>query len=77
MFSAGMSFGELAFLDQSPRSADVVAVTPSHCRVITRSLFEILSRDYPSLTAKILTEISLVLCDRLRQANLEISALRN
>ena len=77
VFSAGMSFGELAFLDGSPRSADIVAIAPVHCRVIDRSFFDELSARFPELKAKILNEIALQLCDRLRQANIEISALRS
>lgn len=77
VFSAGMSFGELAFLDASPRSADVVAMADVECRVIKRPLFEDIGQVMPALKAKILTEIALLLCDRLRQANIEISALRS
>jgi len=77
VFSAGMSFGELAFLDASPRSADIVAVTPVECRVIKRAFFDELGEKHPLLKAKILNQIALQLCDRLRQANIEISALRS
>lgn len=77
VFSAGMSFGELAFLDGSPRSADIIAVSPVECRVINRRFFDELGTRFPMLKAKILSEIALQLCDRLRQANIEISALRS
>ena len=77
VFSSGMSFGEMAFLDGSPRSADIVATTPVTCRVISRPLFDSLGEKNPVLKAKILEEISLQLSDRLRQANIEISALRS
>jgi glutaminase len=77
VFSAGMSFGELAFLDGSPRSADIVAVAPVKCRVIKRPFFDELGEKHPLLKAKILNQIALQLCDRLRQANIEISALRS
>ncbi|WP_193213305.1 glutaminase A [Luteolibacter marinus] len=77
VFSSGMSFGELAFLDGSPRSADVVAISPVTCRVIGRALFDEVGRQHPNLKVKILNEIALQVCDRLRQANVEISALRS
>jgi glutaminase len=77
VFSAGMSFGELAFLDGSPRSADIVAVAPARCRVISKPLFDELGCRFPALKATILNEIALQLCGRLRRANIEISALRN
>ena len=75
VLSCGMSFGELAFLDSSPRSADVVAMEPVECRVMDRPLFDELDARLPGLKIKILSEISLQLCGRLRQANIEISAL--
>jgi glutaminase len=77
VFSAGMSFGELAFLDASPRSADVVAIVPVECRILKRPVFDELDRVIPGLQAKILNEMALQLCDRLRQANIEVSALRS
>lgn len=76
VFAAGMSFGELAFLDGSPRSADIIAIGPVACRVINRQLFETLGERHPGLKSKILNEIALLLSSRLRQANIEISALR-
>lgn len=77
VFSSGMSFGELAFLDGSPRSADVIAITGVTCRIIQRALFDEIGLQMPNLKAKILNEIALQVCDRLRQANVEISALRS
>ena len=77
VFSAGMSFGEFAFLDGSPRSADIVAVTPGSCRLLSRRMFDELGEAHPSLQVKILNEIALQLSARLRQANIEVSALRS
>jgi glutaminase len=77
VFAAGMSFGELAFLDGSPRSADIVALGPVSCRIIDRCFFDELEESSPAIKAKILTEIALLLSGRLRQANIEISALRS
>jgi glutaminase len=71
-----MSFGELAFLDGSPRAANIVALGPVTCRVIDRQLFDALGELHPRLKAKILTELALQLSARLRQATIEISALR-
>jgi glutaminase len=77
VFSSGMSFGEMAFLDGSPRSADVVAMAPVECRLIQRTFFEVLGAQFPALKAKLLHAIAIQLSDRLRQANIEISTLRN
>jgi hypothetical protein len=45
--------------------------------VIKRAFFDELGERFPGLKARILNEIALQLCDRLRQANIEISALRS
>jgi glutaminase len=76
VLSAGMCFGEMAFLDGSPRSADVVALERTECRVLDRDLFEQLDRSRPGLKIKVLTQLNLQLCSRLRQANVQIAALR-
>ncbi len=77
VFDAGMSFGEMAFLDKSHRSADVVALEPVECRVLTRQLFETLDDQRPWLKIKLLSQLANQLSSRLRQANIEISALRS
>lgn len=76
VLSAGMCFGEMAFLDGSPRSADVIALERVECRVLDRQLFEALDRRRPGLKIKVLTQLALQLCSRLRQANVQIGALR-
>ena len=35
-FTSGMTFGDVAFIDRSPRSANVTALGPVECRVLTR-----------------------------------------
>ena len=37
VLDAGMSFGEMAFIDGSQRSADVIPLEPVECRVLTRA----------------------------------------
>jgi hypothetical protein len=44
---------------------------------MNRPLFDELDARLPGLKIKILSEIALQLCSRLRQANIEISALRS
>ena len=77
VLSAGMSFGEMAFVDGAARSADVVAIEPVECREMSRLLFESLDGKRPGLRVKILGQIAQQLSSRLRLANTEIAALRN
>jgi len=75
--TASMSFGEMAFIDDVPRSADVIALEPVQCRVLDRVLFDRLDQERPGMKIKILTQVTRMLSSRLRQANTEISARRS
>jgi glutaminase len=77
VLSAGMSFGEMAFIDGATRSADVLALETSECLVMRRDWFDDLARDHPALKIKILQQLARQLSSRLRQANLEVSALKS
>lgn len=77
VLSAGMSFGEMAFIDGAARSADAVAVEPSTCLLLSRSWFDRLELGRPELKIKILQQLARQLSSRLRQANLEVSTLKS
>lgn len=77
VLSAGMSFGEMAFIDDVARSADVIAREPVRCHVMDRDLFDALDQKRPGVKIKILTQLTRLLSSRLRLANSEISALRS
>ena len=71
----GMPMGEIALLDESPRSGTIVA--QEDCVVIVlhaESLLEIW-RNSSDLAARCLLNISRVLCARLRSANRNLAAL--
>jgi glutaminase len=72
-FSPGMAFGEMAFLDGSPRSAMIVADSQVSCDVLSREDFERLGESNLPLKTKLLENLSLSLCRRLRKANRELS----
>ena len=57
--TGGMSFGEIAFLDRSPRSANVTALSPLECRVLTRAAFAQLGSDAPQIKIRLLENIAL------------------
>ena len=71
-----MNFGEMAFIDGAPRSADVVAIEPVECLELGRIAFDELDSLRPSLKIHILTRLARHLSTRLRHTNTEISALR-
>ena len=76
-YSAGTIFGEIALLDGKPRSADVWA--EDHCEVhrLSQSDFQLLCHDFPHVAAKFLTNVALVLSQRLRVRTDEIRNLED
>ncbi len=72
-FSAGMTFGEMAIIDRAPRSATVVADSEVICDVLLLEDFERLGASHPAIKIKLLENLSLGLCRKLRKANRELS----
>ncbi len=54
-----MTFGELAFVDHSPRSANVTALGDVECRVLTRDAFAQLDREAPAIKIRLLENLAL------------------
>jgi CRP-like cAMP-binding protein len=61
----GEIFGEIAFLDGGPRTADAVMIESGELMVIERRDFLPLLRDYPELAVRLLE----ILCGRLRRTS--------
>jgi glutaminase len=75
-FTSGMTFGEIAFIDRSPRSANVTALGAVECRVLTRDAFGQLDREAPAIKIRLLENLALGLTGMLRHANRELAALK-
>ena len=61
----GQFFGEMAILDNQPRSADVVAAKPSKCLIVSEWSFKALISENPKIALNMLQEFA----RRLREAN--------
>ena len=75
-FSSGATFGEVAFLDRSPRSANVTALNTVTCRVLTREAFDQLNTQAPTIKIRLLSNLASRLTTMLRQNGRELAALK-
>ena len=74
-FSPGMAFGEMAVLDRAPRSASITADTPVSCDLLSLARLTALGVTHPKIKIRLLENLSLDLCRKLRKANREIALL--
>jgi len=76
VFTPGMTFGEVAFIDREARTANVTAIDEVECRVLTQAAFAQLELDAPGIKIRLLQNIARGLTAFLRQADTELAALR-
>ncbi len=74
-YSAGVTFGEMAFLDGSPRSADVWSDEDAETFVLSPAQFEVLQTENPRVAIKLIRNMALEMSERLRQRTEEVRAL--
>ena len=74
-FCRGDFFGEMAFIDQEPRSASVEAVTPAELFLVSRARFDELVKKDPALGGIIFERLAVAISKRLRSADTELRAL--
>ena len=66
---AGDFFGELALVDEGPRSADVQATSDCVLLKITQAVISAAAGVYPTAAFKLLIAIGRILVERLRRSN--------
>jgi len=69
-FGRGEIFGEMAFVSEMPRSADVLAVSDLELLIINQRFLEKIVKIAPELSSRVLLNLSTVLCQRLRTTTL-------
>ncbi|WP_051711234.1 cyclic nucleotide-binding domain-containing protein [Andreprevotia chitinilytica] len=67
LMGPGKVFGEMAIVDQEPRSATLITIDECVLAVLSRDNFTRLCQDKPGIGVKLLLKISRVLSQRLRR----------
>jgi len=75
-FTSGMTFGDIAFIDRSPRSANVTALGQVECRVLTRDAFGQLDQEAPAIKIRLLQNLAHGMTSMLRHLSRELAALK-
>ncbi len=73
-FARGSFFGDMAFIDRSPRSADAVATEETMLFLITRERFDELSHLHPRTGAMFFARLARILAYRLRRTDAALRA---
>ena len=73
----GAFFGEMAFLDGAPRSADAVAFTDVELYVLSRKSFDAFAEEHRKVAAKFFEGLASVLVGRVRHLNAELQAMNS
>jgi glutaminase len=74
-FGAGVAVGEMALLERSTRSANLVLEQPSTVAELRIDDLDTVEQEHPGVRAKIYANLAQTLSDRLRVANGRIRAL--
>ncbi|MFO1191964.1 MAG: SulP family inorganic anion transporter [Rhodoferax sp.] len=75
-FGRGSFFGEMAFLDHQPRSADAVAFTDCELFVLSRQRYDTLVAHHKLLGLNLMEGLARLLASRLRHTDAELRALQ-
>ena len=70
---AGDSMGEMALIDQQPRSASVIAAEDSALIVLTRKGFDHLRKRAPDTAVKVLENMARLLSNNLRNTSAQLA----
>ncbi|MBI5331242.1 MAG: SLC26A/SulP transporter family protein [Betaproteobacteria bacterium] len=71
----GAFFGEMAFLDGAPRSADAIAAGDTELFVLSRAVFDAFAEEHKKAALQFMEGLASVLADRLRVTHAELRAL--
>jgi len=67
------SLGEMAMIDQSPRSASAIAASDSILLTLSKKGFDKLTEDHPKIGVVLLKRIAVILCAYIRKTSSELA----
>ncbi|MEK8024205.1 MAG: SulP family inorganic anion transporter [Candidatus Hydrogenedentota bacterium] len=68
-------FGDMAFLDGEPRSANAVAASRTWLYILSRDRFDSLAITHPAIASRIFKRLARALAHRLRQTDMQLGEL--
>lgn len=74
VLEAGDLFGEVAFFDGRPRSADVIALEEAEALVLTEGAFQRLRLTHPRLALRFVLDLGRILGERFRASDAVVGA---
>ena len=76
-FGPGLCFGEIGFVAQTPRTADIIATRPGECWVLHRTDFEALSASHPDVVIALLKALTCDIGAKLSQTSIQLTLMEH
>jgi glutaminase len=76
-FGPGLSFGEIGFVAQTPRTADIIATQTGDCWVLDRTAFEDLSASHPDVVIALLKALTCDIGAKLSQTSVQLTLMEH
>lgn len=76
-FGPGLCFGEIGFVAQTPRTADIIATRPGECWVLHRDAFDELSASHPDVVIALLKALTCDIGAKLSQTSVQLTLMEH
>jgi glutaminase len=76
-FGPGLCFGEIGFVAQTPRTADIIATRPGECWVLHRHAFDALSQSQPEVVISLLKALTCDIGAKLSQTSVQLTLMEH
>jgi glutaminase len=76
-FGPGLCFGEIGFVAQTPRTAEIIATRPGECWVLHRNAFDELCASYPAVVIALLKALTCDIGAKLSQTSVQLTLMEH